>query len=97
MEISGRSAGPTLRYCVRLKVREIRMGREMTFLTGASDFQKWAVAWSPSDSLILYSSDIGTRAYDIKGGQSVERSPDDAESEVARGAYRKKYGKRPPA
>jgi hypothetical protein len=70
---------------------------EMTFQTGASDAQKWAIAWSPSGSLVLYSTDIGTRAYDIKDGHVIERSPNDAESDVARGAYRKKYGKQPPA
>ncbi len=96
-EISGAEAGPSDRYCVRLKVRETKTGRVMTFQTGASDVQKWAIAWSPSDSLVLYSSDIGILAYDIKNGQIVERSPDDAERKVAREAYRRKYDQQPPA
>ncbi len=69
----------------------------VTFQTGASDYQKWAIAWSPSGSLVLYSSDIGIYAYDIKDGKIDERSPTDAESEVARDAYQKKYHKKPPA
>lgn len=96
-EISGEEAGPTRRYCVRFKVKDVQTAREMTFQTGASHGQKWAIAWSPSGSLVLYSSDIGTRAYDIGGGRISERSPDNAEEEVARGAYRAKYGKQPPA
>jgi len=94
-EISGEEAGPTRRFCVRLKVTDTRTKREMTFQTGASNAQKWAVAWSPSGSLILYSSDIGIQAYDMKAGQIVERAADEAEKEVARKAYAKKYGKRP--
>jgi hypothetical protein len=96
-EISGAEAGPVRRYCVRLKVRDVRTSRETSFQTGASDFQCWAIAWTHSGALVLYSSDIGMRSYDIKDGQIIERDPGDAEQDVARGAYREKYGKRPPA
>jgi hypothetical protein len=85
-EMSGAEAAPTQRYCVRLKVKDVQTARAATFQTGASDGQKWAVAWSPSGALVLYSSDIGIRSYDIKDGQIIERSPDDAEREAARSA-----------
>lgn len=91
-EISGNEAGPTRRYCVRLGIEDIKTKRWLTFQTGASDVQKWAVAWSPSDSLVLYSSDIGTLAYDVKDGQILERTPDADELEVGRKAYEHKYG-----
>lgn len=39
-----------------------------TLDTGASDFMKWAEAWSESkDRIILYSSDIGTQAWEFNG------------------------------
>jgi hypothetical protein len=94
-EISGDEAGPTRRLCVRLRVTNIPAKREIAFQTGASDVQKWAVGWSPSNSLVLYSSDVGIMAYDIKDGQMVERMPDAAEQEVARKAYEQKYGTKP--
>lgn len=94
-EISGDEAGPTRRLCVRLRVTDIVARREITFQTGASDVQKWAAAWSPSNSLVLNSSDIGTMAYDIRDGRIAERVPDAAELEVGRKAYAKKYGSRP--
>ncbi len=94
-EISGNEAGPTRRLCVRLRVTDIPAKREITFQTGASDVQKWAVGWSPSNSLVLYSSDVGTMAYDIKNGQIAERMPDATEQEVARKAYEQKYGTKP--
>jgi hypothetical protein len=96
-EIPGDEAGPTRRHCIRLKIKDVRTAREMTFQTEASNGQKWAIAWSPSEALVVYSSDIGTRAYDIKGGRIIERSPDNAERDLARTAYREKYGRQPPA
>ncbi len=94
-EISGDEGGPTRRLCVRLRVTDIPAKREIAFQTGASDVQKWAVAWSPSNCLVLYSSDVGTMSYDIKGGQVVERMPDVAEQQLARKAYEQKYGTKP--
>ena len=94
-EISGDEAGPSRRLCVRLRVTDVVAKHELAFQTGASDVQKWAVAWSPSNTLVLYSSDAGTMAYEIKGGQVVERVPDAAELEVGRKAYEGKYGRKP--
>ena len=94
-EISGDEAGPTRRLCVRLRVTDLVASREITFQTGASDVQKWAAAWSSSNALVLYSSDIGTMAYDIKDGRVTERVPAAAELEVGRKAYQQKYGSRP--
>jgi hypothetical protein len=80
---------------VKLIVLEIATGRKMAFQTGASTVQKWALAWSPTDSLVLYSSDIGTNAYDFKAGEITERSPNTNERELGREAYKTKYGKTP--
>ena len=44
--------------------------------TGASDFQKWAFGWhDEQDIVILYSSDIGTRAYSVQEDKLSEVSP----------------------
>jgi hypothetical protein len=96
-EISGSEAGPARRACVRLKINEVQAKREISYQTGASNGQKWAIAWSPAGSLVLYSSDVGIMAYDIKGHQIVERAADRAEEQVGREAYRRKYGKSPRA
>ena len=46
-------------------------GRELFVVDSrASDYQKWALGWMPdSDTVVLYSSDIGTRVYAIENGQ----------------------------
>lgn len=94
-EISGAEAGPTRRDCVRLKITDTKNKVVVVYQTGASDFQKWAFAWVPGDSLVLYSSDIGTLSYDIRSGQIIERTPTSAEEEIGRQAYEQKYAKRP--
>ena len=95
--ISGDEAGPTRRLCVKMVVANTATRNEMIFQSGASDTQKWALAWAPTNSLILYSSDIGTSAYDIEDSKIIERPATPEEQEFARKAYEKKYGKRPRA
>ena len=85
----------TRRFCVKLVVTEVATGRKIGFQTGASDTMKWALAWSPKNVLVLYSSDIGISAYDIEGGKIIERPPDHDEEEIGREAYKAKYGTRP--
>lgn len=94
-EISGADAGPDFGLCVRLKIVEAASGKVSTFQTGASDTQKWALDWSPDDTLILYSSDIGTYAYELTSGGIVERLATKEERDVGRNAYERKYGRRP--
>lgn len=96
-EISGDEAGPTRRICVRLRVVEVATKKEMQFQTAASDRMKWAMEWSPKSSLVLYSSDAGTTAYDVHNGSIVERVATEEEKEVGRHAYEKKYGNKPRA
>lgn len=65
--------------------------------TGASVHQKWASGWHiDQDIVILYSSDIGTRAYSIKDDKLVElRSmTPDIESQ-ATALYKQRYGSAP--
>lgn len=94
-EISGSEAGPTRRDCVRLRITDSKTKSVFDYQTGASDFQKWALAWAPGDSLVLYSSDIGIVSYDIKSGRIIERAPTPAEEEIGRRAYEQKYGNQP--
>jgi hypothetical protein len=96
-ELSGDEAGPTRRLCVRLRFTSAAAKREITFQTSASDVQKWAIAWSPGDSLVLYSSDIGSYAYEIENGIVLERLANDQEQAVGRQAYEAKYGRKPSA
>ena len=93
-EISGNEAGPTRRFCVKLLVFDVQKKREMEFQTGASDGQRWAIAWTPVNTLVLYSSDIGTLAYDVKSGKIIERKATAEETKIADEAYRMKYKKK---
>jgi hypothetical protein len=46
-----------------------------TVYSGASDAMKWALGWMPSENVVvLQSSDIGTRAYDIVDNRLVAKS-----------------------
>jgi hypothetical protein len=80
---------------VRLKFTDTATKNELSFQSRASDLQKWAIDWSPKNTLILYSSDIGTYAYELKDGAVIERLAQDDELEVGRKAYQIKYGKQP--
>ncbi len=93
-EISGDEAGPTKRLCVIL-IFEDSKGSIKRIQTGASDTMKWALDWHDDDTLILYSSDIGSTAYDIHKLELSERRPDKIESNTGREAYRKRYGELP--
>ena len=38
--------------------------------SGASEYQKWAIGWMPEhDTVVLYSADFGTLAYEVVGGR----------------------------
>jgi hypothetical protein len=93
-EISGDEVEPTKQRCVRLRIVDESTGKELTYQTGASNTMKWAVGWL-NEVLVLYSSDIGTHAYDVKNGKIIERRANEEEEEIGRKAYEKKYGKRP--
>ena len=90
VEISGLEAGPTKQYCVRLWVQDKKAGKEFALQTGASDAQKWAVCWV-GESLVLYSSDVGTLSYDPKDRGLIERDPTKLEQDEARRAFEIKY------
>src|SRR3981081_1678435 len=52
--------------CIILTLLEKKYHQITTFQTGASDFQKWAIAWYPNkDTIIMNSGDIGTYAYHL--------------------------------
>ena len=93
-EISGDEAGPTRRLCVILTFKD-KEGSERRIQTGASNVMKWAIAWHDDDTLLLYSSDIGTYAYDISSREISERKPNKQELETGREAYRSRYGRFP--
>ena len=93
-EISGNEASPTKRLCVILVFEDLE-GKEKRIQTGVSDVMKWALDWHDSDTLILYSSDIGTTAYDIDGLEISERLPTKEEIITGKESYRNRYGKLP--
>jgi len=94
-DIPGDSAGPTRRLSLRLNILEIKTKKEIQFQTGASDIQKWALNWTLTGSLVLYSSDVGTSTYEITENKIIERSPTEEEKEIERLAYETRYGRKP--
>lgn len=95
-EISGNEADPTRRMCVRLKIEDKTTKAVKAFQTGASDYSAWAIGWQ-GDAVVLYSSDIGTYAYDIGPDSIHERAANLDEEMAGRSAYEKKYDRRPHA
>jgi len=63
--------------------------------SSASDFIKWSIGWMPDeDVVVLQSSDVGTRAYDIIEGRLVERPDaykDEKISNRAEELYEERY------
>ena len=59
---------------------------------------KWAEGWmSDEDVVVLWSSDIGTTAYAVKGQELLRQ--DEVSNEIrtrARELYKSKYGVEPP-
>ena len=91
---SGPEAGDD-QFCVVLHVTD-RAGHEFTFQSHASDNMKWALAWADENTLVLYSSDMGTTAYDVAGGSiSVRDDPTPDEQQAANAAYLRTYGQPP--
>ena len=99
---------PSGKYYLSTEIREApESGQEHVFLilrdrseahldsydTLASPIQKWAVGWLDGDDVVvLYSSDIGTYAYEISEGKlsPIELSPEATEKgrELYGGKYR---------
>lgn len=64
-----------------------------TINTGAGDFSKWAVGWhSQGDTVLLYSSDIGTLAWKIEEQKLIPTKPHAEILRQARALKEKKYG-----
>ncbi len=67
-----------------------------TVYSGASDAMKWALGWMPDeDVVVLQSSDIGTRSYDIVNNRFVAKSESSKDKRIQSRAYElkaEKYG-----
>jgi hypothetical protein len=69
-------------------------GRELDYVrTGASDVQKWAVAWYNENVVVLNSSDIGTYAWTVGQEGRMIKSWPVSNDLMKKGdeAYNKKY------
>jgi len=75
--------------CVRLRIKDNNTKASKVFQTGASDYSAWAVSWH-GNTVVLYSSDIGTYAYDISHTSIVERPARVDEKMAGESAYEKK-------
>jgi hypothetical protein len=61
--------------------------------THASDVMAWAVGWVNTDNLVVYSSDIGTQAWTVRGGKFHLTSVTQPMEAQAAMLYKQKYKK----
>lgn len=90
-EISDDVGEVTSRSCVILIFHGSK-GQEKHYQTAVSDSMKWALDWHDTNTLVLFSSDVGTVAYDVEAMEITERIPCEEEIVTGREAYRKRYG-----
>jgi hypothetical protein len=79
--------------CLKLRLTDSR-GTELDVAqTGASYTMKWALGWmKEKDTVVLYSSDIGTYGYEIaRDGKLREIETDKVVIDRARELYEEKY------
>ena len=80
---------------MRLVFVDLASKKEFQVFTGASD--QWAIAWAPDTVLVLFASknedEVPVHAFEVRRGKAVERAATDAEKEIARQAYERKYKK----
>ena len=79
--------------CIVLTLLDTTNKQISTIQTDATDNMKWAVNWYPNkDTIILYSSDIGSRAYHLTDKNRLDTiaTTRDIDS-IARIIFQKKY------
>ena len=68
--------------------------------TSAGDAMKWAIGWCDKNTIVLYSSDLGTFAWEMPDDRSIVKLPTPVSAEISDCAmklYESKYGKPPRA
>lgn len=86
---------PGAKYlCVKIHLFS-KVGVELSHLqTNASDRMKWALGWlEEKDTVVLYSSDIGTYAYNIGSANQLIKTEVSGLVERGRALYQNKYQK----
>lgn len=62
-------------HCVAFDITDSTGARLHHVQSGASDRMKWAIGWFNDSTVILYSSDIGTRAWKLNDDKSSDEVP----------------------
>ena len=65
----------TKHLCINFKINDGSGSTLHEIQTGASDIQKWAIAWFDDSTIVLYSSDIGTYAWKLDGDGQISEIP----------------------
>lgn len=90
------NSDPTKYLCVAFDIFDSSGSRVHHVESSASDRMKWAIGWFDDRTIVLYSSDVGTRAWKLKENDAVvELSGSQASSLTAFGDKLKidKYGR----
>ena len=95
VEINSDKSDKTKYGCIVLTLYDTSNKEISTFQTGASNYMKWAVNWHPAkDTIVLYSNDIGNRAYHLTDKNQLDTISVTKEIDsIAKIIFDKKYAK----
>jgi hypothetical protein len=66
-------ADPTKFLCVAFDVHDESGGLLHSVQSSASDTSKWAIGWFDDATIVLYSSDIGTYAWQLSDDDAISQ------------------------
>ena len=91
------AAGFSRDIIVKIRLYDHNLNELDVITTGASDVMKWVIGWdSKEDIVILYSSDIGNRAWRVNNNSLMEIPYKDLSEDInnqATDLYNQKYKK----
>ena len=66
-------ADPTKYLCVAFDIHDKSGGLRHSIQSSASDTSKWAIGWFDDATIVLYSSDIGTYAWQLSDDGKISQ------------------------
>lgn len=64
---------PTKYLCVAFDIHDKTGGLLHSIQSSASDISKWAIGWFDDETIVLYSSDIGTYAWQLSDHGTISQ------------------------
>ena len=73
VSVNQSKADPTKYLCVAFDVHDKSGGLLHAVQSNASDTSKWAIGWFDDATIVLYSSDIGTYAWQLSDDGTISQ------------------------